>query len=158
MCLSQYTSAELFFSAVLKIWWILIHENIKRKINKWKKVQTSRLLGLLCYSYTKTNFGYKSWLFLFFSELKRNLNLKKKIYPIFIYFFCILLFSFHFNLWFITSLFCCECYRYSRVYGTWNVRRALRWECRCLRLWNVHVGNGHVWIPVFWMFWSCPDL
>ena len=41
--------------------------------------------------------------------------------------------------------------RHTGIHGAWALWRRIRWTCWHIFLWHVYVGNGHLWIPVWWM-------
>lgn len=48
--------------------------------------------------------------------------------------------------------------RHSWVHGTWDVWGALWWGCRCLCIWHVYAGDGHIRVSILWVPERCSDL
>lgn len=49
-------------------------------------------------------------------------------------------------------------YRYSRIHGTGNVWRTLRWRGGRIRFWNVYVRDGNERVSVLRVYGTCADL
>lgn len=48
--------------------------------------------------------------------------------------------------------------RNPRVHGSGDVRGEVRRVRGCVRLWHVHAGDGHLWVPLLWVPERSPDI